>query len=152
MHSPGNFNCLAMKSSGASARSSNSPVQAKSMEKSRQPLHDQQNRYRQGSESSKYEEEAKASAQAPDAEANVDHHGPEHLRELCREKRAHFRTLSENGALLQFTYKAKAKIKQIPTTMRWERRGTSFSSQVHQDVASNRAESLLGSSLLYSVL
>lgn len=66
------------------------------MEKSRQPLHDQQNRDRQGSESSKYEEEAKASAQAPDAEANVDHHGPEHLRELCREKRARFRTLREN--------------------------------------------------------
>lgn len=99
MHSPGNINYLAMKSFAALQLLHipvHSPVQAKSMEKSRQPLHDQQNRDRQGSESSKYEEEAKASAQAPDAEANVDHHGPEHLRELCREKRARFRTLREN--------------------------------------------------------
>lgn len=59
------------------------PVQAKSMEESRQALHDQENCYRQGSKSSKYEEKDEASTQTPHTEANVDHHGPEHLRELC---------------------------------------------------------------------
>lgn len=123
LHSPGDINFLAMKSFEVSACSSNSPVQAKSMEKSRQPLHDQENCYCQGSKSSKYEEEAKASTQTPHTEANVDHHGPQHLRELCQEKgekRTHFRTFSRNGRLLQFTYKAKTKVKQTPTTMRWE--------------------------------
>lgn len=94
LSSPGGINFLAMNSVKVSACSSNSPVQAKSMEKSRQPLHDQQNRHCQGSKSSKYEEEDEASTQTPQFEADVDHHGPEHLRELCQEKgekRAHFR-------------------------------------------------------------
>lgn len=82
-----------------SEHSCNSPVQAKSMEKSRQALHDQENRYRQGSKSSKYEEEAKASTQTPHTEANVDHHGPEHLRELCQEKGEDFQSIQQGHRL-----------------------------------------------------
>lgn len=83
------------------------------MEESRQPLHDQQNRHRQGSESSKDEEEAQASTQAPDAEANVDHHGPEHLRELCRRQgRRGFTSVS--GGVVPIHLKQKLKSSKLP--------------------------------------
>lgn len=129
-------------------------MQAQSVEEGREPLHDQQNGHCQGGKSSKDEEEAQASSQAPHAEANVDHHGPEHLRELCREKGEKTR-VSRNREL--FTYKAKTEVKQTPATMRWKlKRDKSFHSQVCQDIASSchtgRAESLLSSSLLYSVI
>lgn len=132
------------------------------MEKSREPLHDQQNCDCQGGESSKYEEEAEASAQTPHAEADVDDHGPEHLRELCQEKgekRARFRATGKNGGLLQFTYKAKKlESSQLPLQRGGKlKRDNSFCSQVCQDIASNcwpqrRAASLFGSSLLCSEL
>lgn len=101
----------------------NSPVQAKSMEESRQALHDQENRYRQGSKSSKNEDKAKASSQTPHTEPSVDHHGPEHLRELCQEKReerTHFRA-SNKKRELQFSYAAQTEVEKKPSTiMKWE--------------------------------
>lgn len=110
-------------------------MQAQSMEEGRKPLHDQQNGHCQRGKSSKDEEEAQASPQAPDAEADVDHHGPEHLRELCRDKGEKTR-VSRNRRL--FTGKAKTKVKQNLAIMRWKlKRDKSFHSQVCQDIASS---------------
>lgn len=64
----------------------NLPVQTESMKESRQALHDQQDCHCQGSKSSKYDEQNKTSTQTSHTEADVDDHGPEHLRKLCREK------------------------------------------------------------------
>lgn len=130
------------------------------MEKSRQPFHDQENRYCQSSESSKYEEEAKASTQTPHAEADVDHHGPEHLRELCQEK-GERGLISEHSARMEGCYSLliKQKLKSNKIPLQWGgklKKDNSFCSQVCQDVTSNcctqrGAESLLSSSLFYSL-
>lgn len=155
-----------MKSFKVSACFSNSPVQAKSMEKSRQPLHDQQNRYCQGSESSKYEEEEEASTQTPQFEADVDHHGPEHLRELCQEKgekRAHVRTSARTeGCYILLTkhqcklYKHKLKSSNLTTARRGTSEGRqhlqpSMSGHCLQPLQAAQGRALcIRSSLLYS--
>lgn len=47
----------------------------------------------------------------------MDHHGPEHLRELCRDKREKTHVSRNRGV---FTGKVKTEVKQTPATMRWK--------------------------------
>lgn len=52
------------------------------MEEGREALHDQEDGHGQGGKGGENEEQRQTSCQALHAEADVDHHGPEHLRQL----------------------------------------------------------------------
>lgn len=53
------------------------------MEEGREALHDQEDGHSEGGKGSEDEEQRQTSCQALHAQADVDHHGPKHLRQLC---------------------------------------------------------------------
>lgn len=61
-------------------------MQPEGMQKGRETLHDEEDGDRQDGEDGKDDEDPNEPSPAPKAEADVHHHGPEHLGQLCGSK------------------------------------------------------------------